>query len=174
MALEKIGQLQDLLVIAKGKDVTQDKMKELIERAASNYGIPALLVASIAEVESNSNPWSTRYEPHFNYLYKPEEFSIRGIPTVETEKQMQKMSWGLMQVMGATAREMGFKGRFLAELCDPSLSLEYGCRYLKRQYGRYNDWNHAIAAYNAGSARKREDGTFFNQRYVDLVLREWK
>lgn len=32
--------------------------------------------------------------------------------------------WGVMQVMGGVAREVGFKGSFLTELCDPEVGIE--------------------------------------------------
>ncbi|MGA8268053.1 MAG: lytic transglycosylase domain-containing protein, partial [Candidatus Acidiferrales bacterium] len=44
-----------------------------------------------------------------------------------TEAYSRAISWGLMQVMGQTARERGFAGKFLSELCDPATGLDAGC-----------------------------------------------
>jgi soluble lytic murein transglycosylase-like protein len=79
-----------------------------------------------------------------------------------------------MQVMGATARELGFKGRFFTELCDPMEGLNYGCRYLVRLQREHFDrlgWPGVAAAYNAGTPRRLASGNFANQVYVDKVAR---
>jgi soluble lytic murein transglycosylase-like protein len=74
--------------------------------------------------------------------------------------------------MGATARDMGFDGSFLTALCDPFTGLEYGCRYLRSLIKRYGwDQRAGVAAYNAGSAVRKPDGTFKNQDYVDAVAK---
>lgn len=76
---------------------------------------------------------------------------------------------GLMQILPATAEQMGFRGTE-AELFDPSINIHFGTKYLKFQLGRYNgSIDHAIAGYNAGTPRTRIDGKFTNQEYVDKV-----
>lgn len=91
------------------------------------------------------------------------------------ERSGQKMSWGLMQVMGAVAREYGFKGTFLSELCDPHVGLKYGMIHVQTLFKRYNGhWPDVIAAYNMGSPRRVDGGAYENQEsYVDVVLRYW-
>src|SRR5712692_9451618 len=56
--------------------------------------------------------------------------SGRGAVLTRTEAAARALSWGLMQVMGQVAREAGFAGASLAELCDPAAGLEVGCRVL--------------------------------------------
>jgi soluble lytic murein transglycosylase-like protein len=58
-----------------------------------------------------------------------------------------------MQVMGQLAREHGFTGKFLSELCDPATGIEYGCRVLDMKL-EHNSGNMvtALLAYNGGSA----------------------
>jgi soluble lytic murein transglycosylase-like protein len=55
---------------------------------------------------------------------------------------------GLMQLMPATALELGVKDRF-----DPVENLMGGADYLARQILRFGDLRLALAAYNAGPAR---------------------
>lgn len=78
-------------------------------------------------------------------------------------------SFGLMQVKASTARELGLADARL--LLNPAVGLTYGCEYLARQLKRYGGRvAHAVAAYNAGSARFDERERFVNQQYVDRVL----
>ena len=65
---------------------------------------------------------------------------------------------GLMQVMPATARDLGVKSARL--LFDPQENLEAGVKYLKQMLERFDgDLAHAIAAYNAGpGAVQKYDG----------------
>lgn len=149
-------------------------MDKYIEKYSREYGIPAALIRAIISVESGRDNYAIRYEPYYQWLYQPEYYAKKHYITVSTETMAQKTSWGPMQVMGAVARELGFDGRFLSELTDPDVGIKYGTMHLKNQYNRYNDWTDAIAAYNAGSARKKDDGKYVNQIYVDKVLKNWR
>lgn len=82
-------------------------------------------------------------------------------------------SLGLMQVQKATARELGIQDPRL--LFDPRVALLAGSTYLARQLARYGGRvAHAVAAYNAGSARFTQQERFVNQGYVDKVLDYWR
>ncbi len=78
-----------------------------------------------------------------------------------------------MQILGQTAREIGFDGTFLTELCDPEIGLEWGCRYLGILFDRHGDEgvDAVVASYNAGSPRKNAGGTYVNQAYVEKIRR---
>ncbi len=52
---------------------------------------------------------------------------------------------GLMQIMPATARELG-----LADPFEPHANIHAGSRYLRRMLERYRNLSLALAAYNAG------------------------
>lgn len=144
----------------------------MIEQFAAAHKLPVALVKAVVEVESDGNPWASRYESKFYRLYV-ENARIKAVSpcSIDTEMRLRATSFGLMQVMGQTARELGFEGPFLTALCDPETGMEYGCRYLAKQVGRYRDrgldW--AVAAYNAGTARKNLDGRFANQSHVDKI-----
>ena len=66
-----------------------------------------------------------------------------------TEFNAQCTSRGLMQVMGAVARERGFVGQFLTELCDPETGIEYGVRQLTIFLKKY-ELRMALLRYNGG------------------------
>jgi len=88
------------------------------------------------------------------------EVQLRGY-TAGTERILQRTSWGLMQIMGAVARERGFRG-WLTELCDPAVNLEWGCRHLRWMVDHNNTYGlpdyrikpeDLAAAWNGGKAR---------------------
>ena len=135
------------------------------------------LILAICRVESNLNPDAVRYESGFHWLVDGQRINKLKPATCsyQTEINLQKISWGLMQIMGATARNLGCGG-WLTGLLDPVQGLYWGMRYLQWQYRRFfvNDGLHGvIAAYNAGSPRYK-DGRFVNQAYVDKVLSAMK
>ena len=63
---------------------------------------------------------------------------------------------GLTQVMPATARGMGYDPAALA--ADPAMQLDAGARYLRKMYDQFGNWQHALAAYNAGPHNVRKYG----------------
>jgi hypothetical protein len=154
----------------------------LIQGLAINHRVDPLLLSAMIRVESGNRPWAFRYESHAGkYLVSAEDTAkLCGI-SVDTEKMAQMTSWGLMQVMGFSARELGFKG-LLTELCEPELGITYGIYKLKQLEKRFLSkvsvslgYDEAlIAAYNAGSPRKKADGSWENQGYVDKVERAYE
>lgn len=143
------------------------KVKDKIAEAALQFDLPISIVRGIVCQESSG--WTnknTRFEEGFYNQYTRH---MKGIS--EEDKKRRATSWGPMQVMGQTAREMGFKGDF-EDLLDLEIGLYWGCRYLKSKYKLYFKrwgWSGVIAAYNAGSP-KVVDGKFSNQYYVNRTL----
>jgi soluble lytic murein transglycosylase-like protein len=106
-------------------------ISELISLAcatATHYALEPALVCAIIDQESAWNPHAIRYEPAFFAKYVAPLFTNNKVePPTNTEAHSRAISWGLMQVMGQSAREMGFAGQFLSELCDPAVGIEAGC-----------------------------------------------
>lgn len=164
-----------------------------IEQFASVYELPLNLVMAIVAQESDFNVFAYRVEPPYRYLWDVEEnmpfrpisakeqvseYAPRDFPWIEsvssqnTEWWGQQASWGPMQVMGAVAREYGFRRAFPA-LCTANEGVEYGCKHLARLADRFyqrEGWTGVVAAYNAGSPRRVNGGEFVNQLYVDKVM----
>jgi len=143
----------------------------IIHAQAEHHKLDPKLIAAICYKESSGKQFACRYEPNFKWLYKVEDVAKALHTSVSSVEGLQKTSWGLMQVMGANAYELGFSfDRFPSELCMAQVGIEYGCRYLARLWKKYGVLEEVISAYNAGSARRDDEGKFLNQKYVDDVL----
>lgn len=118
-------------------------------RATTGINVPDELVLAIIERESY---------PKFNAR------SYRREPNGAE-------SFGLMQILSSTARDLGFTGA-PTDLFDPYTGVLWGTRYLAKQLQRYGgDYSKAVAAYNAGSARPDGRGGYkTTPGYVDFVL----
>jgi soluble lytic murein transglycosylase-like protein len=148
-------------------------MRRYVDVVAPKYNLPPDLVDAIVQVESAGDRFAIRHEPAYPWLWDvrenrpfrahgiaggrlpPSDFRAPSGSTALTEWIGQQTSWGLMQVMGAVARELGFHGHF-AGLCDPLEGLHYGCRLLARLRDRHlatTGWAGVVDAYNDGSVR---------------------
>lgn len=130
--------------------------------------VPWTLVAAIVQTESAGDPLAARFEPDYKYLFKVVEFAKDNNISQMTEMVMQKTSWGLVQMMGGVARELGHQGSIL-EMLKPEVNLALGCKHIKRLINRHPVLDDMIASYNAGSPIKGLDGKYKNQDYVTKV-----
>lgn len=129
--------------------MTKDEMIALARQAAGKWDLDEALVCAIVEQESSWRPNAMRYEPAFFARYVAPLFTRQQIGV--TEAYARGFSWGLMQVMGQSAREMGFEGQFLAELCDPATGLDIGCKLFWTKLGRQGgDTTKALQSWNGG------------------------
>lgn len=140
----------------------------IIEDVSDEENVPENLLAAIVHVESSNNKWACRFEPHYKYLYQTKENARDNGITEATETVFQMTSWGLCQVMGAVARELGLKGTIF-QLLDEKTNLIYSAKLLKKLAGRWKERDDIIAAYNAGSPIQDLKGYYKNQGYVDKV-----
>jgi soluble lytic murein transglycosylase-like protein len=149
----------------------EPRLIEVVRVVASAHGLDPVLVAAIVQKESSWNPWAMRYEPGYRWLYPSRSEVYRsGVASLETEKAHQMTSWGLMQVMGAVARERGCTFPFMSGLCLPEMGVEYGCRHLvwlRDRWSLHGDERlcDLISAYNAGRPTPDNRTT-----YVDPIL----
>lgn len=149
-------------------DIITDQAKR------SLIDIDERLIAAFIQKETGNANYKPRFEPHFRWINSPATWAKSLGISVGTEEILQKMSWGPMQIMGATARDMGFRGD-IPELCKPELGIHFGGKYLRWLYNQHRDVRKMIAGYNAGpSAELNSDGRFENQPYVDDVLKYYR
>ncbi len=116
--------------------------ERLVAEAARRHGLDPALVMAVVGVESG---------------FQPQAVSPKG-------------AQGLMQLMPATARDLG-----VADPFDPAANLDGGSRYLSSLVARYDgDVTKALAAYNAGMGAVARHGGVppyaETRRYVRRVL----
>lgn len=144
------------------------EIEAMIVKAAELFRLDANLIRAIISTESSFIPDATRFEPHWRYHWNVRHFAEKCGITVAEEEEMQATSWGLMQVMGTVARELGFTD-VLSELLLPAFGIFYGCKKLRKLSDKYGDEEKVVSAYNQGSPRMTPGGMFMNQQYVDKV-----
>lgn len=139
----------------------------VITEMCDKYDIRPEIVYALIKVESGGDPYATRFEPGYTAYFSAKEFARENLITRRTEEVMQATSWGLMQIMGGTARRLGLEAP-IPVLIDPQNNIEYGCKLLQELTVRYPEsiWDRA-AAYNAGKVRRTATGEYVNQRYID-------
>lgn len=106
----------------KGYQLKPGKEKaydEIVKKASQKHGVDFDLIKSVIKAES---------------LYDPKAISTAG-------------ARGLMQLMPATAEQMGVKKIF-----DPEQNIMGGTKYLKWLLKKFKNSRKAVAAYNAGPA----------------------
>lgn len=121
-------------------------VRALAIATARRHGLDPNLVLAVVAVESG---------------FQPDAVSHKG-------------AQGLMQLMPATARELG-----VTDALDPAQNLDGGTRYLRMLVARYGgDLGKALAAYNAGpGAVKRHGGVppyRETHHYIDKVLKRYE
>lgn len=172
----------------------------VITAAAERHGLRSTLVAALVYQESAASAVGVRVyaynpEPRYEYLWDvregrpfrrltdaeslsespPSDFPSMPGADRDAEWWGQQASWGLGQLMGAVAREHGFDGVDIPELCDPELNLRLACQHLAWNRTRTEDETCMLAAYNGGLWKNREQPCR-NASYAASVLeheRRW-
>lgn len=140
----------------------------LIHEASLDHEVPWTLLAAIVQTESAGDTLAARFEAQYKYIVDVKKYASENNISADTELVFQKTSWGLGQVMGGVARELGHQ-RSLLELLQPEIGLKYCCLQIKRLAKRHAERSDIIASYNAGSPIKNLTGQYKNQMYVDKV-----
>lgn len=125
----------------------------LVNEMSQRYNVPAALILAHIKQESSFNPQAYRAEPAIG-----------------------DASYGLMQVLLGTARQF-VPDANSTDMYDPAFNMNVGVAYIAQNLNRYNsNVKDAIAAYNAGTARKNAAGQYVSskgstvvQDYVDKV-----
>lgn len=146
--------------------ITQGDLVALAQATAIKYGLDPALVCGICEQECGDrkpdpstgreqwNTWAFRNEPGYDSKY------IKPLHKAATEEVARSCSWGVTQLMGESARELGYTG-YIPELFDPSVGLDWGCRWFKHKLELAGGNTHrALELWNGGG----------DPTYADQVL----
>jgi hypothetical protein len=118
---------------------------------------------------------ASRWGSHYGVAVAPElvgAIMLQENPQLDparvTAEPGGRQSFGLMQVLGSTAVDLGYPDP--RALLEPAVGIDAGTQYLAKQLARYGgDVDAAVAAYNAGSVRFDTQERYINQPYVDRV-----
>ena len=160
-----------------------------VEGAAARHKLDAPLLLAQVLVESGGNPYAWNPEPRYRYFWDVKQHKpFRAVTPLEVASKVppvdfpflrgdrdqewwaQQASWGLLQVMGAVAREHGFSEPYLPALTIPDVGLQYGCLVLVSLL-KWSGGNteQTLAAYNGGRAGN-EHPPYRNAAYAAKVL----
>lgn len=127
-----------------------DRFYTLITESALRHQVSQSYLQAIIHQESGGNERALRQEP-----------------------RIHDVSYGLMQLLGRTAKRLGFTGP-LAGLFDPRTNIALGTRYFSGLLTRYPEPGAALAHYNggpkAGRAWLRGERRTRATRYARTVL----
>lgn len=143
-------------------------LSELVHQAAKRYNLTVEIIAALIMTESSGKPNAQRYEPEFKKRYldgkEPEELPGYWPKGVNHDEEIaaRATSWGLMQLMGQVARELGFREVPLGKsLCDPATNIDLGCKLFRKFLNIYGqNLRLALLRWNGGA----------NKTYPDKVL----
>lgn len=138
------------------------------ERYANEFELDIKVVSAVITVESGWDNWAVRFEPGWKWHLNVMQWAKRVNVSTATETICQQMSWGLMQVMGTVARELGYE-KDLPGLCAPATGIQFGCKKLKQNYVRYGCMKKALAAYNAGNPKSKAGQLYAEKVYSHIT-----
>ena len=128
-----------------------------MQKASERHGVPIQLVSAIISQESSGNASATRQE---NPALTGALTSIYdGARRAGWTNAQLATSYGLIQILGATAWGRGYRGQ-PAGLFDPTTNLEYGMKHLRYGFDYVHDkkgkrgeeaWRLACVYYNGDS-----------------------
>lgn len=151
-------------------DINTETLLKMVKKETAGKEICPITIMAICKIESAFDIMAVRTEKSNPWLFRTDYYAKKNNITIHTEETLQHCSFGLMQIMGSTARSpLNFHGNLL-RLTDPMLNVHYGVKYfawLRRRYpaGTPED---IVSAYNGGHPmrRKGKEG-YVNQHYVD-------
>lgn len=145
-----------------------DEISAVIWECSKTFSLDEKLIKAVVLAESEGQPFKNRHEKNWTYFKDVDIWAQKRCVTEITERMNQMSSWGLMQVMGSVARELGFD-RDLPELCIPQVGVYFGSMKLRKLSDKYHNPYDMIASYNAGRPVLTSVGHYKNQSYVDKV-----
>lgn len=98
--------------------------KEIAAHWSRQTGVPAALILAVIDQESDGRADARRYEPK----YKPSDTHKAAMDKAGVPLEVQKTSYGLMQMMFPVA--WGYGARTTVELQEPKVAIRYGAAHI--------------------------------------------
>lgn len=135
-----------------------DSLSAIVKQKAPAYSLDPRLVACIIYQESGGDEEAFRFEDEFfdrhylDYLSTPPRKQRKELagyvpvfpPSLRSELRARAASWGVMQILGETARVVGFDARYLPSCRKTEINVELGCKFLRRLFDKaatlHPDW----------------------------------
>lgn len=136
-------------VVPLWEKATPEEYRDLVRTFAEKHHIPAELIVATVIVESHWDPNAKRYEP-----------------------KLGEYSMGLGQILPSTARLYGYQGE-TDWLLGAFNNLDWTAYILRQLWSLYDNVTDVVAAYNAGTPRRKADGTYINQAHVSKVMKQY-
>lgn len=147
-------------------EITQGDLVALAQATALKYGLDPAVICGMCEQETGDrkpdpvtqremwDTWAIRNEPGFDAKY------IKPLHKSPTEEVARSCSWGLLQLMGESARELGYTGN-ITRLLIPAVGLDLGCQWFRKKLLLAGgNMSHGLLLWNGGG----------NAAYPDQVL----
>ena len=146
--------------------------ENIINRYCQQYKVPKSLVMAIIQVMSKWNRYKITIKRLAQLAIKKKiKEAKRTLPITQIELLSRAINWGLMQINGQEARDMGFDGKYLTELCEPAVNIELGCKKINNLFQKYKNHLDVIASYIQGHNKRKPNGEYYDQKKVNEVIR---
>ena len=140
----------------------------LIAQRASDFGVPASLLAALVTQESGGNANAERFEAAWVSILQGQAPAWDAALALGWTYQQLATSMGLTQVLGLTAWQLG--AHYPPQrILEPYLNLGLGAKYLAQQRAAFGTWRDALRAYNAGPTAAARDQAA-GAAYADSVI----
>jgi len=144
----------------------------LFDEVSDFFQIESSWLRAVAKIESNYNEAAVpRWEPHLaEHSYGVGQFlPSTALWIARTDRQFP-LPDSVRELLLAASEQQVIDGEKVVARClmDPNVGVYLIESYISYQLKRYDgDITAAVAAYNAGSARRKDTGLYVNQWHVD-------
>jgi len=162
-----------------------------VEAHAKQLNLPVAILMGVVLTESSGRWTPTRYEPAYRYVWDcakrspfrkltkeeahsptpPKDFPGQGMVSDSAEEwRNQRTSFGPMQIMGAVARELGFKNDLTT--LGSHIGIKYGMQHFHNLYKRFYakaGIDGVIEAYNRGSPDDSDKANPYAQKVLTFA-----
>jgi hypothetical protein len=136
-------------------------LSSLISKVEKQYDIPQGLLASVARIESNNNPYALSIEG--KAFYGKDLEKTLSVLNHHLEKGVRNIDIGVMQINWHW-HGRNFSG--LDEMITPEYNIKYAAKFLNSLYKRHGSWSKAVRHYHSSNSDRQK-------LYAKKILISW-